>query len=370
MHAPKIILTLLLKEELGQIGKWLEIEKDNLGVGGVTVVRSPLATSTLSTGGRGAIISAGLHFEAERGVGQGDVVSPSNWLAFYDILLEALDLHSRDSDSFYTSSHDGTSMPVPRAAFADDLFSLRGTFEGFQRDADIVSAFALFATMTISSHKLRATWVRNSVSHVAGRSEFVLHGKKWAPLPVSFCDRPFKHLGVLQSGRRGGDDTFAQVHRELQSICLRLGNLKLSPEATWDCLFKAVYPRILYTIRFMAWPLARYERLDRIVSKLLRRITLNGTSYPTALLYLPQSEGGLGFQSLSALAQERKMSLLLKLEWGSSLHRHTAASLLGRALRGLGSIPLRDTAALSEANIDRIWEQRIGGSQACWNGFS
>ena len=225
---------------------------------------------------------------------------------------------------------------MARAAFADDLFSLSGTHEGFQRDADVVSAFALFATMDISPGKLRATWVRNSSSEVPGRPEFLLHGRGWTPLPVAFCDRPFKHLGVLQSGKRGGDDTFGQVHRDLQLVCLRLGNLGLSPEATWDCLYKAIYPKILYVIRFMAWPLSRYGKLDKPINKLLRRVTLNGRSYPSVLLYLPQSEGGLGFCSLSAMAQERKLKLLSKLEWGDARHRHTASSLLGRALRGVG----------------------------------
>ena len=84
-------------EELAQY----MVEQD---IGGVTVVRSPLASATLAKRGREAVIAKGLHFEAERGVGQGDVVSPSNWIAFYDILLEALHLHTRDSDSFFTSS--------------------------------------------------------------------------------------------------------------------------------------------------------------------------------------------------------------------------------------------------------------------------
>ena len=82
--------------------------------------------------------------------------------------------------------------------------------------------------------------------------------------------------------------------------------------------------------------LRNYERLDKIVSKMLRIITLNQRSFPSALLYMSKVQGGLGFKRLSDVAHERKLAALLRLEWGSVSDRHLAKSLLGRALRGLG----------------------------------
>jgi len=79
-----------------------------------------------------------------------------------------------------------------------------------------------------------------------------------------------------------------------------------------------------------------FKELDREVSKLLCKATRNQASFPASLLYIPRSMGGLGVKRLSDTIHQRKMSALLRLEYGSPGDRHLAESLLGRALRGIG----------------------------------
>ena len=64
------------------------------------IVRSPLAMSTVVEEGFEKAIEDDLTFEAVRGTAQGDVASPLNWDAAFDILLSALD--SVEEGKFFT----------------------------------------------------------------------------------------------------------------------------------------------------------------------------------------------------------------------------------------------------------------------------
>ena len=339
---------------------------------GITVIRSPFATAAYAAGGRESLERNGLGFVAERGAGQGDVTSPSNWNAIYDILLTALHNYSAAEDEFYTSDIRGIVREASRTAFADDLFSLSGTLRGFQRDADVVSAFAIFTTMMISPSKLRASWVRHSRAQLQGGSSFLIHGAGWVPVEVQFTDYPFKHLGVVQSPSGLDSDQYDAVLRRLDTACVRLAYLDLTPEAKWECLYKKIYPQVLYSMRFMAWRLEKYHSLDRIVSRFLRRITNNMPGFPDSLLYLPRAHLGMGFKRLSDIAHHRKLTLLRKMEWGDHHHRHIASSLLGRALRGIGvySSQGREVLLRSDSRYDLLSETWWVTSLLEWLSFN
>ena len=307
-----------------------------IDMGGVTVVRSPLAQEVLMKGGRDDLQRLGLGFEAERGAGQGDVLSPANWSAVYDILISMLADSTEEADVFYTQDIRGYARPSSRMAFADDFLSAAGTHEGLQKEANVVSAFALFSTMVISTAKLRASRVMWGTASHPGDDSFVVHGPGWTPVIVPFTDRPIKNLGVLQSTGGDGYDHYVAALRLVREACSRIGRCELSAEARWDCLYKQVYPQLLYSARFAPWRLSRFREIDGVISSLLRLITRNMRGFPAHLLYLPQSNGGLGFKRFSDLAQERKLKILLRLEWGSSEAKHIASSLIGRSLRGIG----------------------------------
>jgi len=81
------------------------------------------------------------YFNAERGAGQGDVGSPFNWDAAYDILLQALD--SVDQGHFYVLRSSENLTKSKDIAYADDLLSGMSSLNGLQLQADIVSTFAI-----------------------------------------------------------------------------------------------------------------------------------------------------------------------------------------------------------------------------------
>jgi hypothetical protein len=71
-----------------------------MDLAGHTLIRTPMAYRVLHERGRAEVQRQGLQFTADKGTGQGDIPSPLNWDAFFDILLTALG--SVDGGEFYT----------------------------------------------------------------------------------------------------------------------------------------------------------------------------------------------------------------------------------------------------------------------------
>jgi len=144
-----------------------------MDINGVTVVRTPFAAQEWNTHGYHAVqlpqgaqrpISSAVppvealleSFTAERGTGQGDVTSPTCWLALFDILLLAL---HRDSMQHRTTrlvrSGGNSSYAAHETAYADDMHTGSYSATDIQRKADIVSGFCIIMGLEISVSKLR-----------------------------------------------------------------------------------------------------------------------------------------------------------------------------------------------------------------------
>jgi len=93
------------------------------------------------------------YIDAVRGAGQGDVGSPFNWDAAYDILLCALD--TTNQDNFHILRSSVYLMKGHDIAYADALLSGMASLQGLQLKADIVSAFSKAFGLAIAHTKLR-----------------------------------------------------------------------------------------------------------------------------------------------------------------------------------------------------------------------
>jgi len=127
-----------------------------LDQGGTTVVRTPYTEKRFRRHGYSTFTKHHAptpSFEAEVGTGQGDVGSPLNWIAFFDILLCALEKPD-ENRPFIRFCH--RLLHITDTGYADDLVSGESTLAGLQRKADIVSAFAIIFGLDIAVSKLRA----------------------------------------------------------------------------------------------------------------------------------------------------------------------------------------------------------------------
>ena len=281
---------------------------------GHTIIRTPKSQEIWDKLKHKGFTTLKEFFDAERGTGQGDVGSPFNWDAAYDILLCALD--TVKEGRFYTLGADGTLTPSGDIAYADDLLSGMSTLSGLQLKADIVSAFAIIFGLDIANAKLR-TFLHQPYLQGKQKQKHVLHilihTTGWVEHQIRV-----KHSGVLKSLGMLYDISSEHIYKTQhqatllreQRSCNILLRTRGSPKnlvmATRCCIGK----RIEYTGKFAANSKAALEEIDKPISQLYKHITHNMQTSSTAHLYLPQSMGGLGLQRPSDDIQNAKFSII------------------------------------------------------------
>ncbi len=94
-------------------------------------------------------------------------------------------------------------------------------------------------------------------------------------------------------------------------------------------------------MQYCVWGLAEYEKLDKIYTGIIRKITRNLGEYPTKPIWALAIDGGLGAQSLLDYMQRSKLRLLLKNIEKNDNTGKAFEGLVSRVLRLSGSGGLR-----------------------------
>ena len=324
------------------VAHWLA----TMDIGGPTTIRSPWALTVWNTtqaSGFGASpnLDTPCTFHRDRGTPQGDVSSPHNWVGFFDIALYALHLDRADPSSpaygeeFMAPGALGTPYAVGDMGYADDLVSTSRSLHGLQRQADIISAFALCFHMEISVSKLRLAVFGRRTRHSPPTEALTIYGEHWSPQHVSVKDDgTIKMLGMTF-------DIHGPQHTQAAATTLRIGRASAimgAQRAVDNAVLTATVSsltRASYTAQFTAWSAAALPGLDTKFNQLYRRLSGNMPTFPTRLLYLPTSSGGMGLPRLSTYVNMRKWSMAQR----ALTHErptntaHAVAGLLDRAAR-------------------------------------
>ena len=330
------------------IAHWLA----TMDVGGPTVIRSPWALHTWTrTGAKGFGDAPSLErpctFHRDRGTSQGDVSSPHNWVSFFDIALHALLLDrqspsSPDSGSLFTApGPSGAPYTVGDIGYADDLVSTASTLEGLQRQADIVSAFALCFDMEISVSKLRLARFggppSDPVPAQTATEALIIHGAAWSPHRVDV-----RRAGTIKMLGMTFDITGPQCTQA------KATKIRLARASAIMCAQRSVDNAVLtasvssltrasYTAQFTPWSAGDLTDMDTALNRLFRRASHNMPTFPTRLLYLPASLGGLGLPRLSTYVNLRKWSMAQRALAHDTNTGRAVHGLLDRAARASGS---------------------------------
>jgi hypothetical protein len=275
--------------------------------GGHSVVRSPIAYATMRTEGRAGLRAKGMDFVAKRGAGQGDVPSPLNWVAFYDILLDALEEVKGDT---FTQSTRGTNSKAGESAYADDLLTKKALMTALQLQADVISTFCIIFGLRLSLAKFRSfalTWGN------ARRLEdytLMIHETGWTPRPVAVLrDGTITYLGVQIDMELSNTTALASSGQVLSDACTRIVGRCGTAESKALVVRKSIMEKVAYGGKFMSWSLKEYESQDKTLARFYRKITGNRASFPEELLFLPQRMLGLGTH-LDALSTAETLSAL------------------------------------------------------------
>jgi hypothetical protein len=265
--------------------------------GGTTVIRTPYTEKRFRKRGYAQSIPA---FQAEVGTGQGDVGSPLNWIAFFDILLCALSSLNGERPMIRLSQQ---LLSTIETGYADDLVSGEATLQSLQRKADIVSAFAIVFGLDIAVTKLRACliqWGQECPTPGEEDATLLVRTFGWStpssiaivklssphdpPLGDDPPDLALKYLGVLfdysNSDRTSYQTCVSLLKKKLDTLYTKFGDKELKIEAIIYCL----YPRLRYPAKLASWPLSTFHSLDRLFSVAFRRILQLPRTFPHGLL--------------------------------------------------------------------------------------
>ena len=326
----------------------------SMDIEGKLVVRTPLSLAIHRDKGIQGLIDADMVFNAEKGTGQGDKLSPLIWDAFCDILLSALDEHK--GGEFFTQDHLGVNRKTPDIAYADDIISLQGTMESLQDKADIISAFAILLNMELAIPKLRAFAIEWGNPHRVYNKSLTVHSFGWTPIEVDVkSDGDLKHLGITWSM----DLTNLSCFQHAQNIIKTWGNIvrksRLSPASKIIALETSIYAKITYIAKFSPWTAEQLVLLDKKIEVLLRCIFRCSYGTPAKLFYIAKQNGGFGCKQLSNEINKARLAMTLRLLAGPDYIKHAIHSCIQRGFRQAGQNSIEPVKSKLETPLEEGW---------------
>jgi len=271
-------------------------------------------------------------FTRQRGVAQGDVRSPPNWNAFYDILLCALD-RLQDADWCHFIGPTGAIHKSPPLGFVDDLVSSSCSVAGLQQQADLISVFALVFGLQISATKLRTFKFSPAPSPPGAQlhpNHITIYGEHWEAAQVVLKEQgTFKFLGLwFDCDLEAKNQYHLQLlHDRQRTSCQTLKNSRGSAFAKLEALRTTLSPRVIYGAKLCDWTWNQLLTLDTEPASLVRSTCSHMPGFPTVPLLHPAKEGGQGVKRLSVRILEAKLAIFHRL-----VHRNDPSGLALRSM--------------------------------------
>ena len=358
-----------------EIVEWL-VEMD---IKGVTVVRTPFAAQEwdkhtyhavqLPVGSQSPLeptmspVEALLEaFTAERGTGQGDVTSPTCWLALFDILLLAL---HRDNLSRHTTRlvrrGGNISYAAHETAYADDMHAGSYTATDIQRKADIVSGFCVIMGLEISVTKLRRFVWAATGSSASSCPDMTIRGLNWEATPIPVASQGcLTYLGGLYDLKRRDSTALQEIKEVAVTHCAEVGATRASSVTKVACASLTTVNKVRYKAKLTSASLDELRGVDKIFYKFHKSVSKNMAGFPCDLMYLPSTVGGVGISRFSDQVQMDKLGMLLQgIASGGDLAA-AAEGLIHRASRHTDSaIPAGYAMQIHSKKRKRYWTRSV-----------
>ena len=237
-------------------------------------------------------------------MGQGDIPSPLLWVAAFDIALTALAMvHS----GFKVLDLSSRAVEVSDIAYADDLVSVCASPIVLQEKADIMSAWCLTSGVKMNTSKLRTFGMSWGADRTTSEP-LKIHGENWSEILVAINHDGFMtQLGVIWNMDLNNDKQFEALKDSIEDIGARICRYQGRTGDKVLALEYCLRAGLAYRMQFCVWGYERYEELDKIYMKLVRRITRNMKNYPSKPIWALAVDGGLGIQSLLDFVHKCKL---------------------------------------------------------------
>ena len=262
-------------------------------------------------------------FYCERGMRQGDSLSPLRYLIFTDMILSQWTKGKdpyRLGDPTESEETQKTKPTVSAQGFVDDLLPVSSTHKGIRERADVLATFLLQHGVSLN---LKKTFLV-TLNH---RSR---DNKPPAPIEVVAWDKvnkrvstnvklatktetePWRYLGVWFTATLNFKHQHDRLTGGLNIMMRTLMSNKLSPEMIAYAINTVVIPCMIWAIQISGPSIKQLQAWDQTIKEKCRkylntRVRLGNKTDP---LFLPIADHGMGVQSIEELLLQRQIQNL------------------------------------------------------------
>jgi hypothetical protein len=300
---------------------------------GKTAVKTPHANRVYHQVGHHAVLAeetsnrSAAAFTAVDGIGQGDSISATAWIALFDILLCMLKDNKQEPYIYQVDRTFSTYSDI--FAYADVLNSISPSPQHLQEVVTIVSAFN---TITGFSFNTKLECGTNSKRLTS--TELVYYDHLWQPKPLAIQHKiTIKILGVpIDLCNRWTDlEKYIRGKIELVTACVVKKDVSFMSKAL--AYQMAIVPTIIYPAKFLNRSVNEIKELLRPLDTFLRRISDSQRSFPRALLYGDESMGAYGLPDLALMVQKFKHAMIKRSFQSSSGAANAIQAMISRCYR-------------------------------------
>ena len=304
----------------------------NLDHGGYFIVRSPWASHhmrdlhplSLPTAITDRAVTLG--FKAQRGYTQGDVLSTTGWVGFFDILLRALETVPDRGKYFYRA--DGINLyPQEAMAYADDLVTISTTREQTNAYSRIICGYMALFGLKLAPNKIRST------TTLTNPGVLTYYDWSWTEHTKEFGSRDtsIKILGIILSANGSWDAQYADLLLHCQRIAQTVGRKMASLSLKTSVLLTSTLAQILYRTQVISLTDQQLDKLTKLLMGVLRDYHTIGRTYPTLVLTSKLLSGI--FTDVRTATAKRKWNMMGRMLAVGGAQSITMQSLLGRLHR-------------------------------------
>ena len=183
------------------------------------------------------------------------------------------------------------------------------------RTLQLWSLCALWSSICIAVHKPRAFHYCGLSVEPEAPEALVIHSAGWIPHTALIRTHGlFKSLGVEYPINPSDSTSLRTMKLKLLVSIKALSVKKATPRSINLVMAKCLYARGAYVGILSSWSLRECEEIDSIFASELRRRSKNLRTSQAENLYQPVREGGLGFQRVSSMVQQRKRNCIHRVD--------------------------------------------------------
>ncbi|GAB1223672.1 hypothetical protein ENUP19_0158G0032 [Entamoeba nuttalli] len=221
----------------------------------------------------------------ERGIIQGDSLSPLLFVLSIDVLSKQLD--KQISKLNIKMNGEEKQVQLNHILYMDDLKIMTNILDEMEKAHKLTKE--IFNAIGLKINVEKSGIMTNINSQING---------ELAELPRVTNDNPYKYLGIEIGDKVNINKYCTRILNDVSSILSSLNTMKYSSLNTIRKINSDIISKLRYGFCIVTWKLGEFENIDKQIRKSLIQLKLYSRNIPKSRLYVKINELGLGLMSV------------------------------------------------------------------------